>query len=608
MKRAFFVIAACLAFSTANAQISASVTATANAQLPVHATTSVQAQLSVRDSLETILHKSAQDDQTRYRNAHNFLSAVAIPAQETEIAVQEVLCPFVEVHWRDDKQRRHTNLSALWQLVAFAYREHGGENRNEKERLYMEKALEQALLSGDDMLCAKCYNNSAYVEIKRGDVAKAHEYLYRAIEYFDRLRRFDKSSEMLYTIACNFISMKDVKGLQRVSEQMREYLTKDNSKQSLYQYNSIKHHYFGLLEEQSVRQDGRVDFALVDSAMVYIRANIALVENSLPELAKNWVHGYAYYYLAKELDTWYPERNAEILEALGKARKITERDLVTEGSTIALESNMMQEFDIMLNSILARTLFRTGRLQRSHAVLDHTLALLAELDDHENLNTIRSTVYRFAVEYYKKTDSPAEALRFASLLTANEERIHEWNKTLVINEMSAKYDAERNRTRIEMLTRENRATRQIMWLIAGLSLALMVAGGLIILWGQLRRKNIEQQLYETALVAELSPLMPVRETIEKIVRLVAASTIEKDAKTAYLARLERLDIALLENVYRCSGGSLTSLDMKYIVCFAAEIAVRDIGLMFNVEPASVNTVRYRIRKKFAPDDPFRLVI
>ena len=37
--------------------------------------------------------------------------------------------------------------------------------------------------------------------------------------------------------------------------------------------------------------------------------------------------------------------------------------------------------------------------------------------------------------------------------------------------------------------------------------------------------------------------------------------------------------------------------MKYILCFAADIDTADIALVFNVEPASVRTVRYRIKKK-----------
>jgi hypothetical protein len=240
--------------------------------------------------------------------------------------------------------------------------------------------------------------------------------------------------------------------------------------------------------------------------------------------------------------------------------------------------------------------------------LNSALERMSEYEDFEVLNAVRSNIYECAVEIHEKTGNHAEALRFQKLFTANEARNHEKNKITAINDMSAKYDTELKQTRIETLTRENRAARQILWLVVGLSAALVVAGLSVILLGRARRKNIEQRLYETALLAELSPQMPVRETIEKIARQVTESAIDGATKTQYLERLERLDVPLLENLYRSSGGTLTGLDMKYIVCFAATLAVRDIGLLFSVEPASVNTVRYRIRKKFAPGDPFRLVI
>lgn len=572
------------------------------------ATATAQTQSGIRDTIEKVLYNNPDDDLTRYRNAHNLLTTSGAPAEDTEKLGLDLLYPFVMETWEGDAQQRHINLSKIYLLIAYAYRERNGEDGNEKELFYMREALSEALLSEDEMQCATCYNYSAFVEIKRGTVAKAHEYLYEAIHYYDRLGMYVKSSEMLYTIAGNFAEMKDARGLERVLEQMREYLKKDNSKQSAYQYNAIKHDYFELLEEQSVRQNGRVDYSLVDSAMVYINANIALVEKSLPELAKNWIHGYAYYYLARELDTYYPEQTGRILKALDRAREIMQRELAVDNPVITVESNLIKEFDIMLNSIRAGTLFRMGNLWESRAILDRTLVLLGELDDHENLNTVRSTIYRFAVEYYKKAGNPNEALHFQTRLTANEERIHEREKITAINDMSAKYDAERNRIRIDMLTRENHTTRQIMWLIAGLSLALIAAGGSIVISERLRRRSIEQQLYETALVAELSALVPIRETIEKILSLISGSNIEQDSKAIYRERLDNLDISFLENIYRSSEGNLTSLDMKYIVCFVAKISVRDISILFNVEQASVNTVRYRIRKKIAQNDPTRLII
>jgi signal transduction histidine kinase len=466
-------------------------------------------QTSVRDSLDSILQREGDDNNTRFGNAYYFLSASSAPADEIEMLCLGVLRPFVREAFKEDKKRLHIDLSITYLIVAFAHRERGSENhaeRNEKELFYMEKALEEALLSEDNVQCAMCYNFSAYVEIKRGDVTRAHEYLYASLPWWDKAGMYVKSSEMLYTIASNFFEMKDADGLARVLGQMKEYLEKDNSKQSLYQYNAIKHHYFELLEEQSVKRDGRVDYAMVDSAMVYIGANVELVENSLPELARNWIHGYAYYFLARELDSWYPEQSSRIFDALDRARKITEIDLATEGSTIAAESSAMKEFEIMLNSIRAKALFRTGRLRESREVLDETLILLSGLEDHENLNSVRSIVYRFAVEYYDKTGNTAEALRFQALLTTNEARIHEKDKITAINEMSARYEAEMKQTRIETLTRENRTTRQLLWLIAGLSTALIAAALFIVLLGRARRKLRLTRRYIDGLESERARL------------------------------------------------------------------------------------------------------
>jgi len=48
--------------------------------------------------------------------------------------------------------------------------------------------------------------------------------------------------------------------------------------------------------------------------------------------------------------------------------------------------------------------------------------------------------------------------------------------------------------------------------------------------------------------------------------------------------------------------------MKYIICFAIEMEVQDMSLLFNVEPASIYTVRYRIKKKFGDGGGVRFLI
>ena len=101
---------------------------------------------------------------------------------------------------------------------------------------------------------------------------------------------------------------------------------------------------------------------------------------------------------------------------------------------------------------------------------------------------------------------------------------------------------------------------------------------------------------------------PIKNVIDNIAQAISASNIEADDKEAYIERLSKIDAKLLETAYQTSKEKITSKEMKYFICFAADISVRDISALFKVEAASVHTVRYRIRKKFAKNDTFRVIL
>ncbi len=573
------------------------------------------AQADVKESLQTILQNDTLVPGVRFSYAYNTVFLNCSP-QEAEALGMEVIYPFVEKNW-DNPSDRLNYLSRIYLMIGFCHRERGGEDRNDKERQFMEKALETALKSEVDAVCAHCHNACAFMEIKRGDVKKAHEHLYRAIHYFDKTGNYTKSAEMLYTIATNFHEIKDTDGLQRVLGQMEQYLQKDTSKQSRYQYNVVKHVRYELLKEKQ-KEQGEVDYRLVDSSLVYIRDNVSLVENHLDELSPNWMHGYAYYYLAKELDDYYPARTDSIHLYLDRALELLEAEVVSRTN----ESASAMELKICLGTVRADALLREGRNQQAYKVLDETLGLLGKLEDHGNLNTIRSRAYRLMVEYYEKAGQPVLALKYHKLLLENEDRSHEKEKVQAINDTAARYETEKKEIRILALEQENKDARRILWLSVGLSLALLVAFLLVVLWNRLKRRNVEQRLYETALLAELHrneleqlhsanqqlEQDPVEHTIEKIAQLVSDSLIGKDIKKGYMENISKIDPKLLEQAYRTSEGKVTGMELKYMVCFLAGMDVKDISLIFDVEPASVRTVRYRIRKKFPEKDPFRAIL
>ncbi|MDR0828721.1 MAG: hypothetical protein LBN95_01220, partial [Prevotellaceae bacterium] len=218
------------------------------------------AQINVKDSIQTILSNDTLAPKIRYTNAHRFVRVYSSPEEAEQLGL-EVIYPFVQKTWKD-KANRLGYLARIQSLVGECYRERGGDDRNEKERFYFEKAIQTAIESGNDTVCAYLYGGGGFVEIHRGSTNKAHEYLYQAVKYYNKMENYVKSSEMLYVIASTFYEIKDTDGLYRVLQQMEECLKKDVSKQSLYQYNVIKHSYYDLLLAKEKKEKGTVDACL----------------------------------------------------------------------------------------------------------------------------------------------------------------------------------------------------------------------------------------------------------------------------------------------------------------------------------------------------------
>lgn len=59
---------------------------------------------------------------------------------------------------------------------------------------------------------------------------------------------------------------------------------------------------------------------------------------------------------------------------------------------------------------------------------------------------------------------------------------------------------------------------------------------------------------------------------------------------------QQLDEA--ETIVSHAEKPLSLVDKRYILCFIAGLKPTEIATLFNVEPASIYTVRYRIKKKF----------
>ena len=70
-----------------------------------------------------------------------------------------------------------------------------------------------------------------------------------------------------------------------------------------------------------------------------------------------------------------------------------------------------------------------------------------------------------------------------------------------------------------------------------------------------------------------------------------------------VTHLRNLDLNHIQSLLS-HAKKLTTMDKRYILCFAAGMTVENIADLMSLEPASVYTVRYRLRKKFSSEYPF----
>ncbi len=574
-------------------------------------------QVNVKDSILSILQNDTVIAQKRFVRAFFLISRNSLPEEAEELCTN-VVFPFVKKNWKN-KSDQLSRLAQLNMTVSVCYRERGGDGRDEKERNYSLKAIKAAKESGNDTIYSYYLTAAGYMEIKRGDIKEAHKYLYQAIEVYDKMKDYVKVSELLYVICSNFFEIKDTDGIQRILRQMEECLKKDNSKQSLYQYNVIKKTYFEMLLEKEKSNGEQIDCLLVDTVISAIRENIYLVENHHNELSPNWLHGWAYYYLSKALYEYYPEQTDGIFHYLDKASEVLEQDIFNR----KLEANAEMELKIYIYQLHSQTLLRQGKTEEAYKYMNESLLLLDKLKGYQNLNEQRYIAHKFMSEYYENKNCPAEALKYYKLLHESEEQRYEHEKVQAINDMSAKYETEKKETQIRTLIKEKSTAQRILWLTVCLAGVLLIALLLFIRFYKLRKKSLEQSVYESVLLAELRQneleqkkeqlrqqleQKPTKIMIEKLTGWISQSVLEKSMKDTYIRQLSGLDIDMLEQGYLTADEKISGMDMKYIICFAIDMDVKNMSLLFNVEPASIRTVRYRIKKKFKGKNTFKFLM
>ena len=247
----------------------------------------------------------------------------------------------------------------------------------------------------------------------------------------------------------------------------------------------------------------------------------------------------------------------------------------------------------------------------AEAMMHEVLGMIEEVAK-ESPNTVvteRGEAYKFLAMMAEEQGKWQAAYDYQQQLTESNSERYDLDKRRILQEVQTQYEVEKKELRMAKLAAENRSNR---WLMVALWLLLvaMVMGYWLLM---MRKRNVEAQLYEAALEAD-----NMRNTIQSlesktdvdpltilIDELIAQ--LQSGRNLAYgpaaIAHLRSLDLAHLQALIS-HGKKITVMDKRYILCFAAGMSVEDIADFMSLEPASVYTVRYRLKKKFPAEYPF----
>lgn len=427
-------------------------------------------------------------------------------------------------------------------------------------------------------------------DFDQGEVEKAQAKLIQAYELFVQEENWDMVSMCLYERAIDYMNIGDLENMATQKRELQRVYDSRNSVIVAYNYHSVSSGYYSYVDS-------------IELAIQHGWGAIHALEQIDDPNAYNIVPVWSYYNIAFFYDMYFdPPQVDSVRYYLIRSREVlkgsrTRKDSI-EGLISVVDLEAWQEY-------YEKNYVKAERMMLEVIAMIDTVAQLSP----NTVITERGEAYKFLAMINEEQGKLQQAIDYQHKLIENNDVRYDVEKRRVLQEVQTQYEVEKQALQMEKLAAENRSNRWVMvalWLL----LVAMVLGYWLLAMG---RKNAESKLYEAALEAD-----NMRQTIQSLesqtdvdplVILVdeLVEQLQHKSKCTYaddaIVHLRHLDLnhiqALLSNAKK-----ITTMDKRYILCFAAGMTVEHIADLMSLEPASVYTVRYRLRKKFSSDYPF----
>lgn len=442
--------------------------------------------------------------------------------------------------------------------------------------------------------------------IRNGDQKQSLKHYLKAIEIMSALNTRDTDrtvSRCYYLIANNFLNVDDMTSIQEYMREIKALSDKYDGEHHIINYD-----YYSLLSAHYAHRCSTEGNSLRDS-MIYAermalrnyykaREDKTIPSRTINDIVPSW----NYYNIALAYDMFSDRPQIDsIAYYIDRAAEVREWN----------PNPMIQlEVDISLTDMRAWIHYYKEEYSQAEEYMFKTLELIdrAEALTPNSIRREKCQAYQFLVDLYEQQGNYRKALQYHKLLEESNSELFNLEKNRALRDIEARHQVEKKEAAIAQLQEQNRTSRRMMWYTLSIAVALLVALVLLAIIFRLHRQNIERQLYEKALENEI-----MRESnealrhdtasqglVDKLKITIVNSSLTSTQKERYIANLNTIDFARAAAIFS-SADTLTQMDRRYILCFLADIAITDLGTIFNVETASIYTVRYRIKKKFSKD-------
>lgn len=439
---------------------------------------------------------------------------------------------------------------------------------------------------------------------KQGHSESAQDSLIAAYDTFMRLQRYDYASLCLYERAIEYMNIGAFDQMEVLMRQLEALTQKPNQQAGaealiLFNYYSVASAYYAQLDSG-------------DLAIRYGEKSIRAMEQ-LPN-PEQWriIPPWNYYNQALYYDFYTSPRQTDSIEAYLRR--------AGHAATLLSHPEDRQEVSISIQDMWAWLHYYRKQYRAAEQTIREVLTMIDSVAEyHPNtVVTERGEAYAFMVMLCTDQGRYREALYWQERLIENNAVRYDIDKTASLQEIETRYEVEKKTLEMERLQESNLAFRRLLYLL----LSLLLCAILLIVVLYLRKKNTEAKLYEAALEADnirsaidtapaaapsekeelgrvdkhdgLTALQLLANNLIKQLQLLPTTCAYKTQSINHLQALDWENLAQL-----CAQGSrLTNMDKRYILCFSAGMSVGEIADLFHIEPASVYTVRYRLRKKF----------